>query len=81
MVLFLLIRHFLLQIDKIELPRDRQDRMKGFGYIEFRDKSSLLVALQEGELVRSCISILYLSGIIWVPFRLLILCRRSSRKI
>ncbi len=25
--------------------------MRGFGYIEFKDKSSLLVALQLGELV------------------------------
>lgn len=40
------------QVLSIQLPKDdRQDRMKGFGYIEFKDKSNLIAALQQGELV------------------------------
>ena len=42
----------IFQVQSIQLPKDdRQDRMKGFGYIEFKDKSNLIAALQQGELV------------------------------
>lgn len=59
MLLFLTVV-FNQQIVNVQLPKDdRQDRMKGFGYIEFKDKSNLLAALNEGVLVRKLVTKLF----------------------
>lgn len=52
---------FFLQVKNVRIPRDEKggNRAKGFGYIEFEDRASLVAALNLGENVCALLLFFY----------------------